>query len=150
MNGSRLGIIMYGITDNKDLNLLSTFKLYSEIIQINKLNPGDILGYNGIYKCKKEELIGVIPIGYADGIIRKNTGRYVYINDKKYKIVGNICMDMLFIKIDKDVRLHDKVLLIKDNNHLNEISKYLKTIPYEIICSISKRIKRIYINFDNK
>ena len=145
MNGCRLGIIMYGITERKDLELLSAFKLCSEVIQINNVKKGQTVGYNGIYKCDKDELIAVVSIGYADGIIRKNTGRYVYINNKKYIIVGNICMDMLFVKVDKNVKVGDKVLLIKDNNHLKYISKYLDTIPYEVICSISERIERKYI-----
>ena len=65
-------------------------------------------------------MIAVIPIGYADGIIRKNTGRNVYINNKTYRIVGNICMDMLFVKVDESVKVGDKVTLIKDINHIKE------------------------------
>ena len=143
-NGCRLGISMYGLVDYKDINFKSTFRLVSEVIQINNVENG-IVGYNGLYKVKEKEKIAIIPIGYADGIIRKNTGRYVFINDKKYKIVGNICMDMLFVKIDKSVKIHDKVEVIKDINHIKEIAEYLDTIPYEVICSISKRVPRIYI-----
>ena len=88
--------------------------------------------------------IMVYPIGYADGIIRKNTGRMVYINNKEYKIVGNICMDMLFVCVDKNVHVNDKVTIIKDNYHIKEIAKYLDTIPYEVICMIGKRVPRIY------
>jgi alanine racemase len=87
----------------------------------------------------------VIPIGYADGIIRKNTGRNVYINEKIYKIVGNICMDMLFIKVDDSVKVRDKVILIKDIEHIKQIATYLDTIPYEVLCSIGKRVPRIYM-----
>lgn len=83
-----------------------------------------------------------MPIGYADGIIRKNTGRYVYINNKKYKIVGNICMDMLFLEVDKNVKEYDKVEIIKDNNHIEEIAKYLDTIFYEVLTNISNRVTR--------
>lgn len=144
-NGCRLGIIMYGFTKNKDLNLKSTFSLNSEIIQINVLNNGDTVGYNGIYEASKTERIAVVPIGYADGIIRKNTGRYVYINNKKYQIVGNICMDMLFVKIDDSIKLHDKVVILKDINHIEEVANYLETIPYEVMCMIGKRVERKYI-----
>ena len=141
INGCRLGLIMYGFGNN----LKSTFKLISEVIQINKLDVNETLGYNGIYKASKKELIAVIPIGYADGIIRANTGRYVYINNKKYKIVGNICMDMLFVKVDNTIHVGDKVEIIKDNNHVKEIAKHLNTIEYEVICNIGKRVPRIYI-----
>lgn len=144
VNGCRLGIIMYGFNDK--LKLLSTFRVVSEVIQINTLNKGDVVGYNGLYTASSDgEKIAVIPIGYADGIIRKNTGRYVYINNKKYRIVGNICMDMLFVKVDNDVKLFDQVEILRDNEHINDVSCYLETIPYEIMCSISKRVERVYI-----
>ena len=145
INGCRLGIIMYGFTDNKELNLNSTFSLHSKIIQINELKKGDKLGYNGNYIAKGDEKIGVVCIGYADGIIRKNTGRYVYINDKEYLIICNICMDMLFVKIDNSVNINDEVVILKDIGHIEQVAKYLGTIPYEIICSISKRVPRIMI-----
>lgn len=142
-NGCRLGIAMYGLMENKQLNLLPTFSLYSEVIQINEVEA-ETVGYNGAYMTKDKEKIAVIPIGYADGIIRKNTGRNVYINGKSYNIVGNICMDMLFIKVDDSVKVGDKVVLIKDIEHIEEIAKHLDTISYEVLCSIGKRVPRIY------
>ncbi len=145
VNACRLGIIMYGFTNYKSLELESTVKLISEVEQIHKLNEGDTVGYGGTYKAKTNgEKIAVIPIGYADGIIRKNKGRDVYINNKRYEIVGNICMDMLFVKVDDDVKLHDKVLILKDNKHIEEVAEHLDTIPYEVLCSIGKRVPRIY------
>lgn len=143
-NGCRLGIAMYGLIDNNKISLLPTFSVYSEIIQINNVK-NDTVGYNGSYKSNGIEKIAVIPIGYADGIIRKNTGRNVYINGKSFDIVGNICMDMLFVKIDDSIQIGDKVIIIKDIEHIKQIAKHLDTIPYEVICSISKRVPRIYI-----
>lgn len=143
INGIRFGIAMYGLIEN-NLDLQSTFSLYSNIIQINEVKSGDTVGYNGAYKPKETERIAVVPIGYADGIIRKNVGRYVYIKDNKYQIVGNICMDMLFVKVDESIEVGDKVAIIKDNEHINDIAKHLDTISYEVICSIGKRIPRIY------
>lgn len=143
-NGYRLGIAMYGLMDNNEIELSSTFSLYSEVIQINEVENGTV-GYNGNYKVNGKERIAVIPIGYADGIIRKNTGRNIYINEKEYRIVGNICMDMLFVKVDEDVKVGDRVVIIKDIKHIKEIAKYLDTIPYEVICSVGKRVPRIYI-----
>ena len=143
VNGCRMGIIMYGFDDK--LNLDSVFSLRSKIIEIKHIKSGEIVGYDGKYIASKDEIIGIVPIGYRDGIIRYNTGRYVYINDKKYKIIGNICMDMLFVLIDNTVNINDTVYIIKDNNHINEIAKYLDTINYEIMCSISDRVDRKYI-----
>lgn len=143
VNGCRLGIIMYGFTDDKTLNLQSTFSVYSKIIQVNHLKKGDKLGYNGSYIAQTDEQIGVVCIGYADGIIRKNEGRNVYINGKEYPIVGNICMDMLFVKIDDTVHVNDTVVIIKDTEHIKQIAKHLDTIPYEVLCIIEKRVPRI-------
>ena len=144
VNGCRLGIIMYGFTDNKDLCLEDTFSLHSKVIQINELHKGEKLGYGGRYIAKGDEKIAVVCIGYADGVIRKNTGRYVYINDNKYLIVGNICMDMLFVKVDEKVNVNDDVVILKDVEHIREVANYLDTIPYEVLCTISKRVPRIY------
>ena len=145
VNGCRLGIIMYGFTENKELDLKSTFSLKSQVIQINNLKPGETVGYNGKYIAKENEKIAVVSIGYADGILRKNTGRTVFINEKEYKIVGNICMDMLFVKVDDTVKLYDTVEILKDIEHIESVAKYLDTIPYEIMCSIGKRVPRKYI-----
>lgn len=135
---------MYGLIDYNDIEFKSTFSLYSEVIQINEVTNG-IVGYNGFYKVNGTEKIAVVPIGYADGIIRKNSGRNVYINNKEYKIVGNVCMDMLFVKVDDSVKVGDKVEIIKDINHIKQIAKHLDTITYEVICSIGKRVPRIYV-----
>lgn len=143
-NGVRLGIVMYGLTDN-NLNLKDTISLISEVIEIKKIKKDETVGYNGIYKATKDETIGIVSIGYADGINRKIKGSYVYINNKKYEIIGNICMDMLMIRIDENVKLFDKVYIYKNNNHIKELSNNMDTIPYELICNISKRVPRKYI-----
>lgn len=143
-NGARLGIIMYGLTDSK-LKLLDTIELVSEIIDIKHLKKDETVSYNGTYKAETNELIGIVSIGYADGVNRHLKGAYIYINDKKYEIIGNICMDMLMVKIDDTVSIHDKVYIYKDINHIKYLSNYLDTIPYELICDISKRVPRVYM-----
>ena len=142
-NGCRLGIAMYGF-DNSDL-FKSTFSLVSEIIEVKKLKRGETVSYGGTYKANGDEIIGIVSIGYADGVNRKSKGAYVYINDKKYEMVGNICMDMLMVKIDESVKLYDKVYIYKDIEHIKYLSNYLDTIPYELICSVSKRVPRKYV-----
>ncbi len=142
INGCRLGIIMYGF--NNKIPLESTFKLKSQVIQIHEIKDNTTVGYNGLYEAKEGDRIAVIAIGYDDGVIRKNTGRNIYINNIAYPIVGNICMDMMFVKVDDKVNLYDEVEIIKDVEHTNEIATYLETIPYEVMCSIGKRIPRIY------
>ena len=145
-NGCRLGIVMYGFYGPKNLNLKSTFVLKSEVIQINEVKKGETVGYNGTHTAEKDEKIAVVAIGYADGVIRKNKGRFVYIHDKKYEIIGNVCMDMMFVKVDDTVKVHDMVYVLKDNEHIEEVANYLETIPYEVICLIGKRVNRIYVD----
>lgn len=143
VNGHRMGIIMYGFTDK--LKLKNTFSVISKVLNIKTLKKGETLGYDGSYKAKKDARVAILPIGYADGIIRNNKGRCVYIKGNKYKIIGNICMDMLFILVDDKVKLGDKAYIIKDINHVNEIAKHLNTINYEVMCNIKYRVERIYI-----
>lgn len=143
VNGCRLGIIMYGLVNN-NLDLKNTINLCSEIIDIKKLYKGETVSYGGNYKASNDEVIGIVSIGYADGVNRKLTGSYVYVNNKKCQILGNVCMDMIMIRIDDTMNIHDKVYIYKDNEHIMELSKYIDTIPYELICNISKRVPRIY------
>lgn len=142
VNGVRLGIIMYGFS--QDIELKPTFSLHSTIAQINYVNSQEKVGYGGLYIPKNDESIGVVQIGYADGIIRGYKGNNVFINNKEYQIVGNICMDMLFVKLDNDVKEYDEVTLLKDNVHIMQTAQHLNTIPYEIICNINSRVPRIY------
>lgn len=144
INGCRLGIIMYGFTNREELKLKSTFTLKSQIIQINELKPGETVGYDGVYEAKENERIAVVAIGYADGISRQNKGRMVFINGKEYPIVGNVCMDMLFVKIDDNVKLYDEAEILKDVEHIKYVADYLGTVPNEILCSIGKRVPRVY------
>ena len=74
----------------------------------------------------------------------------VYINGIPYPIVGNICMDMLMVKVDRKVKLYDTVDILKDNYHIRQVSEHLKTIPYEVICTVGKRVPRIYIEENEK
>lgn len=144
INGCRLGIIMYGFTNRKELGLKSTFTLKSQIIQINELKSGETVGYDGVYEAKGNEKIAVVAIGYADGISRQNKGRNVYINGKEYPIVGNVCMDMLFVKIDDNVKLYDEVEVLKNVAHIEYVADYLGTVSNEILCAIGKRVPRVY------
>ena len=150
VNGARIGISMYGVnTTNKDIKLKPVLSLYSKIIQIKDLKKGEGVSYGLKYVAQKNEKIAIVPIGYADGIIRKNTGRNVLINNIKYKIIGNICMDMLIVLVDNLVKENDIVTLIGDSIDTKYISNYLDTIEYEVLCTLSDRIPRFYYKNNN-
>ena len=141
---------MYGFSENSFLQLKSTFSLHSRVIALKDLKKGETVGYDATYKAKEEEKIAVVSIGYADGVIRANKGRMVYINGIPYPIVGNICMDMMMVKVDRKVNLYDTVDVLKDNYHIRQVADHLKTIPYEVICTVGKRVPRIYIEETEK
>jgi alanine racemase len=143
---SRLGISLYGLTNisNSDF-LLNTFTLKTKISQFKLLDHGDKVGYGATYTANGHERIAILPIGYADGFIRKNTGGDVEINGKRYPIIGRICMDQTFIKVDDTVTKEDDVILFGGIVSIDEVAKRLDTINYEIICDITARVPREYI-----
>ncbi len=143
---TRLGISLYGLTlDSETKFLLNTYRLISHISEIKHLEPGDKVGYGAAYTATDKEIIGVLPIGYADGFIRQNQGGDVEINNKRYKIVGRICMGQMFIKIDKSISKTDAVILFGSLISIDEVANRLSTINYEIICQITYRVPKIYI-----
>lgn len=146
---SRLGISLYGLTLDKDTSfLLNTYRLCTHIAEINHLKKGDKLGYGITYEAQENEVIGILPIGYADGFIRKNQGGDVEINGKRYKIVGRICMDQMFIRINDSISKNDQVVLFGGEVSIDEVANRLQTINYEIICQITYRVPKIYIGKD--
>ena len=147
-SAGRLGIAMYGLAPYKGLlpvELEQAFSFYSNIISLKKIAKGEAVGYGATYIADKEEYIATIPVGYADGWIRNNKGRDVSIKGKRYKIVGNICMDQLMILVDDTVQMGDTVALVNDDITIEEVSRDLGTINYEIVCSISDRVPRVFI-----
>ena len=146
----RIGIGMVGISANpevkKQLQSAVTFK--TVISQISEVKQGDSIGYNRKYKAEKDTRIATIPVGYADGIPRLigNKKGFVGIHNQKVSIVGNICMDMLMVDLQNiKAKEGDEVIIFNGNPTLEEFSGYCQTIPYEVLTSISRRVKRIYI-----
>jgi len=148
-NMVRLGIGLYGVSNDpseqKYLENVSTLK--SIISQIRTIPTGDSVGYGRRFMAEKETRIATIPIGYADGISRLwgNQVGYVMIKNQKAFIVGSICMDMLMVDISGiDCKEGDSVIIFGERPTVMEIADALKTIPYEILTSISQRVKRVF------
>lgn len=91
-------------------------------------------------------MIGILPIGYADGLWRYNEGKSVSINNVRYKIVGRISMDQCMIEIDSRVCVGDVATLYGEEIDISKRAEELNTIPYELLCGISSRVPRRYIN----
>ena len=144
----RIGIGMVGISANpKVKNQLQSAVTFKTVIsQISEVKEGDSIGYNRKYKAEKDTRIATIPVGYADGIPRLigNKKGFVGIHNQKVSIVGNICMDMLMVDLQNiKAKEGDEVLIFNCNPTLEEFSGYCQTIPYEVLTSISRRVKRI-------
>lgn len=132
-------------TTNIPIELKPAFKMYSEIIQIKEIKKGEFVGYGAMYRAKEDETIGIIPVGYDDGIFRKSRGRYVTINNKRYQLIGDVGMGMTAVKIDNTINMYDKVTLIGDKVSIKEVANHNQTSIYEIMCNIGKQIPRVYI-----
>jgi alanine racemase len=143
----RLGLGLYGVNPftNKMLHNVSTLK--TTILQIRDVPQEDSVGYSRKGRLNRQSRIAAIPIGYADGLNRRlgNGNAYCLVNGQKAPYVGNICMDVCMIDVtDIDCREGDKVIIFGDALPVTVLSDILGTIPYEILTSVSNRVKRVY------
>ena len=143
----RLGLGLYGVDPytNQMLHNVSTLK--TTILQIRNVPQEDSVGYSRKGRLNRDSRIAAIPIGYADGLNRRlgNGNAYCLVNGQKASYVGNICMDVCMIDVtDIDCREGDKVVIFGDALPVTVLSDVLGTIPYEILTSVSNRVKRIY------
>lgn len=153
-NTIRLGIVMYGLSPSPDIKpelpipLKEAFSLHSKLTQVKRVNRGEKISYGGTYETTEEEWIGTIPIGYADGWIRKLQGQEVLVNGVRSPVVGRICMDQCMVKLPYQVPVGTVVTLIGDQQGsivpIDEIAIKLETINYEVPCLIASRVPRVY------
>ena len=161
----RPGIITYGYypdeitkdylkSKGKDFDIKPVLALETKVVAIKHFYKGKSVSYGRTYTCKKDTDIAILPIGYADGLLRRfSPGLQVTINGQNYPIVGRICMDQCMVNIgkdNKDVHLWDKVLIFgpKEIGALNtadDLAKIGNTISYEVLTSITKRVQRVII-----
>jgi alanine racemase len=151
MDMVRLGLGLYGIDSTGSLadKLQPVLQLKAHISQIKVVPAGESIGYDRSGKAVKDMRIGVLSIGYADGLLRgAGNGNFkVLIRGQKVQTIGNICMDMCMVNLNKvpKAREGDEVLIFGRDLPVKRLAKALKTIPYEIFTNISPRVRRIYI-----
>lgn len=143
----RLGLGLYGIDsrNNKIINNVSTLK--TTILQKHNILKGETVGYSRKGVVFRDSIIAAIPIGYADGLNRKlgNGNCYCLVNGKKAPYIGNICMDVAMIDVTNiECNEGDSVEIFGDNLPVTILSDALDTIPYEVLTTISNRVKRVY------
>jgi alanine racemase len=149
MDMVRLGIGLYGIeinTDKLDLQPVATYR--STIAQIKNLKAGDTVSYNRSGVIKEDSTIATVRVGYADGFSRKFSSGIgkMWLKGKLTPVVGSVCMDMTMIDVTNipDVNVGDEVIVFGKELPVQEIAKWINTIPYEIMTSVSQRVKRVY------
>ncbi len=143
----RLGLGLYGVDpySGKIINNVTTLK--STILQIHDVRSEETVGYSRKGTLNRNSRIAAIPIGYADGLNRKlgNGNGYCLVNEQKAPYVGNICMDVCMIDVtDIDCKEGDKVEIFGEHLPVTTLAEWLGTIPYEVLTSISMRVKRVY------
>lgn len=141
----RLGIGLYGVGSKWLRNVAS---LKTRVSQVRSVDPGETIGYSRKGEVCHPKKIAVIPIGYADGFSRKlgnSTGKFL-INGKFAPVIGNVCMDMCMADVTgMEVAENDEVLVFGDAYPVGHIARQCETIPYEILTSVSSRVRRVYI-----
>ena len=144
----RLGIGLYGISPIKEdatLHPISTLKTI--ILQIHDVPADETVGYSRKGTLTRDSRIAALPIGYADGLNRKlgNGKGYCIVNGKRAPYVGNICMDVCMIDVTGiECKEGDTVEIFGPSLPAAQLAEWLETIPYEILTSVSERIKRVY------
>ena len=147
MDMCRLGLGLYGVDprDNRMLHTVSTLK--TTILQLRHVPKDETVGYSRKGVLTRDSVIGAIPIGYADGLNR-HLGRgacYCLVNGQKAPYIGNICMDVAMIDVtDIPCQEGDSVEIFGAHLPVTVLSDVMDTIPYEVLTSVSNRVKRVY------
>ena len=158
----RIGIGMYGLdpTSSASQPIMNKFNLkpvlswYSIITQVKKVKRGAPVGYNLTEQVKKDSRVAIVPVGYWHGYPRalsgsgdRHTGGLVLVKNKRCKVLGRVCMDMLMINVTgiPDVKAGDIVTLIGPNLSAEEVATKASTINYEIVTRINPALSRCFI-----
>lgn len=157
LNLYRPGIMLYGFYPSSGMKescptiLKNVISLKARIVQIRSVKKGEFIGYGEHFYTNEETLVGVLALGYADGLMRALGNRIqVAINNQLAPLIGKVCMDQCFVKLNNiQAKEGDEVILFGDKsakaNDASEIAALLNTISYETISTLSKRLERVYI-----
>lgn len=157
----RAGIMIYGFypsneVDKKTIELKPAMNLKARVSHVKVVPKGTGISYGQIFKTERESKIATLPIGYADGFTRLLTEKAeVYVNGKRVKVVGKICMDQCMIDVTdiEDIVVGDEVVIfgygVEGYPHADELAEKIGTINYEIVCMVGRRIPRVYVSGGN-
>ena len=145
----RLGIGLYGIENSSyNIDLQPVATLRSTIAQLKHLNVGETVSYNRRGVIKEAAVIATVRIGYADGYSRRfsNGKGKMWVKGYRVPVIGSVCMDMTMIDVTNvpGIREGDEVIIFGKELPVEEVARWIETIPYEIMTSVSQRVKRVY------
>ena len=148
-NWVRPGLMLYGVSpflkgDGKELGLNPVMSLHSYIIAVKNIAAGESVGYSGNWISRKQTRLGVVCIGYGDGYPRHaKEGTPVLVNNKRVPLIGRVSMDMITVDLSsqENVKPGDLVTLWGNGLPVEEIARYIDTIPYTLLCGITQRVK---------
>ena len=144
----RPGIGMYGVGHFDGLDLKTAGRFKTRISQIKRIKGGEPVGYGCADVSENERIIAILPVGYADGLNRKlgNRNGSLYIKGTRVPIIGNICMDMCMADITGlNAETGDEAEIFGERISIDELATICQTIPYEILTSIPRRVKRVFL-----
>ena len=148
----RPGLLLYGLypgAERGGMDLRPVMSVKTRVAEITHHRAGDTISYGRTFTCGRDMRLAVIPIGYADGLLRCLSGRLsVSINGRRARQVGTICMDMCMVDVTDlpDVKTGDIVTVFGDDPPAGELAESAGTIAYELLCAVSPRVPRIYLN----
>mgnify|MGYP000844119010 FL=1 len=155
----RFGISLYGYYPSKYIQEISNLKLkpsaqlITEVVQTKYLEPGETVSYGATFTAGERIKVATLPIGYADGYLRKMQDTLVKVNGVNCPVIGRVCMDQTMIKVPDDVQTGDKVILMDNDvdseQSAEKIAEAQDTINYEVLCNLKKRLPRIYHDGEN-
>ncbi len=148
----RPGLMLYGISPQpeqsaQELGLRPAMSFHSELISVKQMSKGSSIGYGGTYELTKDSVIGIVACGYGDGYPRHApSGTPVLVQGQKAELVGRVSMDMLAVDLKGiDAAVGQRVELWGRDNPIEQIASLASTIPYELTCSITGRVERIFV-----
>jgi alanine racemase len=150
--GGKTGALLVSL---QEFEPILNFK--SQVVYLKDVPSNTPLGYGAAYYTRRPSRIATVPVGYADGLSRHLSGRgRAIVNDEYARIVGHISMDLTLLDVTDipGVEVGDEVILIGSSQHCRitayEIAAELNTVPYEVLCSIGKRVPRIYTDDEHQ
>ncbi len=144
----RPGILLYGYGDGGKLGLAPCMRLLTRVSTIKFYEPDTPISYGGICRTKRRTRIGVLPIGYADGLMRSLSNKCeFYAGDGFAPQCGRICMDMCMVDLTErpEVGIDTQVEIFGSRAGLQKLADEAGTIPYELLCAVSRRVPRVYM-----